>query len=66
MAVLTPNIVGKQVSINPFAAILGLIIGGMLLGLTGIMFALPVLAILKVICDNIVVLKPIGYLIGNP
>ena len=63
---LTPNIVGRQISINPFAAILGLIIGGMLLGLTGIMFALPVLAILKVICDNIVVLKPMGYLIGKP
>ncbi|MDR3503661.1 MAG: AI-2E family transporter [Legionella sp.] len=63
---LTPNIVGRQVSINPFAAILGLIIGGLLLGFTGIMFALPVLAILKVICDNITALKPIGYLIGNP
>lgn len=63
---LTPNIVGRQVSINPFAAILGLIIGGMLLGFTGIMFALPVLAILKVICDNVSALKPMGYLIGNP
>ncbi|MBA3536608.1 MAG: AI-2E family transporter [Tatlockia sp.] len=63
---LTPNIVGNQVSINPFAAILGLIIAGLLLGLIGIMFALPVLAIIKVICDEIVTLKPIGYLIGNP
>ena len=63
---LTPNIVGRHVSINPFAAILGLIIGGLLLGLTGIMFALPVLAIIKVICDDVVTLKPIGYLIGNP
>lgn len=63
---LTPNIVGRQVSINPFAAILVLIIGAMLLGLIGIMFALPVLAIIKVICDDIVTLKPIGYLIGKP
>lgn len=63
---LTPNIVGRQVSINPFAAILALIIGAMLLGLIGIIFALPVIAILKVICDEIVGLKPIGYLIGKP
>jgi len=63
---LTPNIVGRQVSINPFAAILALIIGAMLLGLIGVMFALPVLAILKVICDEIVTLKPMGYLIGKP
>jgi len=63
---LTPNIVGRQVRINPFAALLSLIIGAMLLGLIGIMFALPVLAIIKVICDEIVFLKPLGYLIGKP
>ncbi|KTC92905.1 MULTISPECIES: AI-2E family transporter [Legionella] len=62
----TPNIVGSQVSVNPFAAILGLLIGGLLLGITGIMFALPVLAITKVICDEIKSLEPIGYLISNP
>jgi predicted PurR-regulated permease PerM len=63
---LTPNIVGSQVKINPFAAVLVLITGGMLLGITGIMFAIPLLAILKVVCDNISPLKPVGYLIGNP
>lgn len=63
---LTPNIVGRQVSINPFASIIALIIGAMLLGLIGVMFALPVLAILKVICDEVVTLKPVGYLIGKP
>lgn len=62
---LTPNIVGRQISINPFAAILGLILGGSLLGLVGILFALPLLAIFKAICDEISPLKPIGYLIGN-
>ena len=62
---LTPNIVGKQVSINPFAAVLGLILGGSLLGLVGIFFALPLLAIFKVICDRVSSLKPLGYLIGN-
>lgn len=63
---LTPNIVGRQVRINPFAAILGLIIGGMLLGMVGIIFALPVLAIIKVICDEFSALKPIGFLLGQP
>ncbi|STX28536.1 transporter, permease [Legionella beliardensis] len=62
---LTPNIVGNQVSVNPFAAVLGLTVGGLLLGITGIMLALPILAIIKVICDEIKTLKPIGYLIGN-
>lgn len=62
---LTPNIVGNKVSVNPLAAILGLLIGGMVLGIMGIIFAIPILAITKVICDEINPLKPIGYLIGN-
>lgn len=63
---LTPNIVGKQVSVNPLAAILGLIIGGMILGIIGIIFAIPILAIIKVICDEVPSLSPIGYLLGSP
>ncbi len=63
---LTPNIMGSQVSVNPFVVIVGLLIGGLLLGITDIMFALSVLAITKVICDEIKPLEPIGYLISNP
>lgn len=62
---LTPNIVGRQVSINPFAAILGLILGGTMLGVVGILFAIPLLAIFKAVCDEIPALKPVGYLIGD-
>lgn len=64
--VLTPNIVGQQVSVNPLAAILGLIIGGMLLGVIGVIFAIPLLAIIKIICDEVPSLHPLGYLLGNP
>jgi predicted PurR-regulated permease PerM len=63
---ITPNIIGNQVSINPFAAILGLLIGGMMFGIAGVIFALPLLAISKVVCDEINALKPLGYLMGSP
>jgi len=62
---LTPAIVGKQVNVNPFAATLGLILSGTLLGMGGILFALPALAILKTICDEISALKPLSFLIGD-
>lgn len=62
---ITPNIIGNQVSINPFAAIVGLLVGGMMLGLIGVIFALPILAIIKVFCDEFESLQPIGYLVGN-
>ncbi|MBA2648980.1 MAG: AI-2E family transporter [Legionella sp.] len=61
---LTPKIVGSSVCINPFVAIWGLVLGWSLLGVVGILFALPVLAIFKVIFDEISVLKPIGYIMG--
>ena len=63
---ITPNMIGKQVSLNPFAALLVLFFSGMFFGLLGIILSLPVLAITKVIFDNIAALKPFGYLIGHP
>ncbi len=63
---ITPNIMGNQLSINPFASILGLFIGGMILGTLGMIFAIPLLAIFKVIFDGSESTKPLGYLIGSP
>jgi len=63
---ITPNIVGSKVSVNPLAAIVALFLGGQLWGLSGLILALPVTAILKVVFDTIPSLEPIGYLLGEP
>lgn len=63
---ITPNIVGGRVSINPYAAIIALFIGGMVWGAIGMILSIPLLAIIKVICDAIPSLKPIGFLLDNP
>lgn len=39
---ITPNIVGDKVSINPLIAVISLLLGGMLFGLAGLILALPV------------------------
>jgi len=62
---ITPNITGSKVSINPFAAILALIIGGEIWGATGMILSIPIIAILKVIFDAYEPLKPLGYLLGD-
>jgi len=49
---LTPRIVGHQVGLDPFLAILALIIGGNFLGLFGMLVAVPLAAILKVGYDT--------------
>lgn len=63
---ITPYIVGSKISINPMMAIIGLLLGGMLWGIAGMVLALPIIAILKVILDQSGQLRPFGYLLGDP
>jgi predicted PurR-regulated permease PerM len=63
---ITPNVVGGRVSINPFAAIIALFLGGMIWGILGMVLSIPTLAIVKVVCDAAEPLQPFGYLLGNP
>lgn len=62
---ITPRIVGSKVSINPFMAMLALIIGGELWGISGMILFVPLIGILRVIFEQVEELKPYGYLLGN-
>lgn len=62
---ITPRIVGSKVSINPFVAMIALIIGGELWGISGMILFVPLIGILKVVFDQVPELKPYGYLLGN-
>jgi predicted PurR-regulated permease PerM len=63
---ITPYIVGKNVSLNPLIAIFTLLLFGKIWGIAGLVLALPVTAILKVVFDSVPVLKPYGFLLGEP
>ncbi len=63
---ITPNIVGNKVSLNPFVVILALFIGGMVWGAIGMILAIPIVAMLKVIFDSVEPLHPFGFLMGYP
>ena len=62
---ITPYIVGSKVSINSFVAIVALILFGNLWGIGGLVLALPLTAIIKVVFDSIDKLKPWGFLLGD-
>jgi predicted PurR-regulated permease PerM len=62
---ITPNITGSRVSINPFAAILALITGGEIWGASGMILAIPIIAMLKVVFDAYEPLRPVGFLLGD-
>lgn len=61
---LTPRIVGNNVNINPLIVIIALISGYLIWGVVGMILIIPIVAILKIIFDEIDSLKPIGFLIG--
>jgi len=47
--VLTPRLIGNKLELHPMLVLLALMVGGDLFGLLGLVLAIPVLAILKVI-----------------
>ncbi|UBM60087.1 AI-2E family transporter [Marinilongibacter aquaticus] len=62
---ITPYVVGSKVSINSFAAIVSLLLFSSLWGMSGLVLALPLTAIIKVLFDSTSKLKPWGYLLGE-
>ncbi|MEO5777470.1 MAG: AI-2E family transporter [Flavobacterium sp.] len=63
--ILVPMFVNSKVQINALVSIVGIIIGNVLGGITGMFLAIPIIAILKVIFDRIDTLEPWGYLLGD-
>lgn len=62
---IMPKIVGAKVKLNTLTAVLGLVIGEMIWGITGMFLAIPVIAIAKVIFDRVDGLKPWGMVLGE-
>jgi len=62
--ILTPNIVGTNLKLNPMVIIIGIIAGGMVWGIPGMFAVVPLLAMVKIMSENIPVLHPYSYLLG--
>lgn len=63
---ITPKITGSKVSINALVAIVSIIAFSMLWGTSGMILALPIVASLKILFDNIAGLEPYGFILGEP
>ncbi|RYG48939.1 MAG: AI-2E family transporter [Chitinophagaceae bacterium] len=62
---LEPLVVGSKVNINPLFTIIALVAAELVWGIPGMVLALPILGIIKIICDHIEFLQPYGMLIGE-
>lgn len=62
---LMPVILGSKVRINALIIIIGVIIGEMIWGISGMFVAIPIIAIMKIISDNVESLEPWAILLGD-
>jgi predicted PurR-regulated permease PerM len=62
---IVPKIVASKVKINALASIIAVITFGALWGIPGMLVAIPLIAIAKLIFDHIESLKPWGFLLGD-
>jgi predicted PurR-regulated permease PerM len=63
--ILEPLIVGEQVNINPLFTIMAIVLGEAVWGIAGMILAVPLLGMLKIVCDSYPDLQPYGFLIGS-
>lgn len=61
---ITPMIIGSKVSMNPMVAMIALLLGETIWGIQGLILALPLAAMLKVIFDFVPALNAYGFLLG--
>ncbi|WDF70782.1 AI-2E family transporter [Sphingobacterium oryzagri] len=62
---VVPKIVGSKVKVNSLFAMMAIIVGEMIWGISGMFLAIPILAICKILFDRIRDLKAWGFLLGE-
>lgn len=63
--VLYPKFLGKRLQLNPLAVTIALLFWGWIWGAIGLVLAIPLTAAVKIICDNIDGLHPLGCWLGE-
>jgi len=63
--VVYPKVIGSQLQLNPLVVTIGLLIWGWMWGAMGFVLAIPLMAAIKIICDHLEGLQPIGDWLGE-
>lgn len=63
--ILEPRIEGKNLDLSPFIILVSLTFWGWMWGFVGMILAVPVMVVLKIICENFKILHPLAILLGN-
>ena len=62
---IEPKLMGENLNLSPVVILLSLVFWGWLWGITGALLSVPIAAAIKIVCENIDMLKPISVLMGS-
>ena len=62
---LTPWLIGRASRMSPVVIFVAVLFWGWLWGLWGLLLGVPIIMIMKVVCDRVEDLKPVGELLGE-
>jgi len=63
--IVTPMVLGLRLALNPVAIFVWLIFWGWMWGIAGVLLAVPMLTVFKILCDHIRPLAPVGEFLGR-
>lgn len=63
-SILEPRLMGKSIDLSPLLILFSLIVWGYIWGIIGMFLSVPIMAIVKIVFDNIEPLRPIAILMG--
>ena len=63
--IIEPKVQGRNLGLSPFVIIVSLSIWGWIWGFAGMVLAVPIMVVVKIICENIEILHPVSILLGT-
>ena len=64
-SIIDPKVTGDGLGLTPLVIFLSLMLWGWIWGFAGMVIAVPMTVIIRIVCDNVPVLEPISILLGS-
>ena len=63
--VIEPKIMGDRLGLSPIAVLFSLVVWGWIWGFAGMILAVPLMAIIKIVCENTPIMEPVSILLSS-
>ncbi len=63
--ILEPRVQGKNLGLSPFIILASLSLWGWLWGFAGLVLGVPMMVLMKIVCENVDILNPVSIILGT-